>query len=422
MSKLDNVLKEAVTKQYQTQKKNLLSVARLCIQTICDESSNCGVIDDNSETLNNLCTIIESILCHGFKVGTGSKKTGYGPEAIQYWDFIRLACKSVPYNCIEKIQQIDVKTLRGKGRAWIRMSLMEKRLSEYFSVALMEDTIIKRFYERGSFMANEEAHIFTNVANALNTVDFSLCLRNNTFDLPVVFAVDYSQFIKYPISDRQLDIEETLLRLERNRHHNDASSTCSGHTSVSEREPHGEEELSKLRRSIKLVVDQKAYLEEILKLKDLKCTELTQQLLDWDKQVEDDRRQSEDVILELQNQLSEMHQKNRLLLEKIEDLKRDANYDEMEAVQARSRYSVNLHRPSEGIDVVAEMDRNGYCSKSSSEQSIRRLQDSNTLWRSNESVKRSSETLLTRTSSHSGAERPGPSSQRKPRSSSTYNK
>ena len=52
------------------------------------------------------------------------------------------------------------------------MALMEKRLSEYFSVALMEDTVIKRFYEHGSFIQNEEAHIMANVLTALNSVDF----------------------------------------------------------------------------------------------------------------------------------------------------------------------------------------------------------------------------------------------------------
>ena len=58
------------------------------------------------------------------------------------------------------------------------MALMEKRLSEYFSVALMEDTVIKRFYEHGSFIQNEEAHIMANVLTALNSVDFryiSIC-------------------------------------------------------------------------------------------------------------------------------------------------------------------------------------------------------------------------------------------------------
>ena len=52
------------------------------------------------------------------------------------------------------------------------MALMEKRLSEYLSVALMEESLLKKFYLRGSFMLNEEAHILANVLTALNSVDF----------------------------------------------------------------------------------------------------------------------------------------------------------------------------------------------------------------------------------------------------------
>ena len=62
--------------------------------------------------------------------------------------------------------------LNTQGRAWIRMALMEKRLSEYLSVALMEESLLKKFYLRGSFMLNEEAHILANVLTALNSVDF----------------------------------------------------------------------------------------------------------------------------------------------------------------------------------------------------------------------------------------------------------
>lgn len=49
---------------------------------------------------------------------------------------------------------------------------MEKRLSEYLSVSLIEDSLVKKFYDSGSFMLNEEAHILANVLTALNAVDF----------------------------------------------------------------------------------------------------------------------------------------------------------------------------------------------------------------------------------------------------------
>jgi len=412
---MSNALKDSLSRQNATDRKNFLAVCRLSIQTLCDEAGTSGVIDDNSDYLHNFCNIIENLLCHRYHVQ--NKKQVGTADGIVFWEFLKLACKSVPYNCIQKINLMDnVKTTRGKGRAWIRMALMEKRLSEYFSVALMEDTVLKRFYEHGSFMLNEEAHIVANVMTALNSVDFSLCLRSNTFDLPVVYSVDYTPFLKYPISDKQLDLEEALIRLERNRVQNDASSTCSGHTrcsfsTISERELSAEEELLKLKRQMKIVVDQKAYLEEILHLKEVKCTELTQQLLQWDEQAEKEKALSDSIIVELQGQLAEQQFRNRMLQDQM-DRGQSNGLQEMEPVLSRNRNSVSLHRstedPNKAVDVVAHMDRNGFCSRSSSDQSVK-------LSASDQSVRRSTETVITRTSSTSG-------STTRPRAKSGYSK
>ncbi|XP_063687813.1 RUN domain-containing protein 3A-like [Bolinopsis microptera] len=442
---MSNALKDSLSRQNATDRKNFLAVCRLSIQTLCDEAGTSGVIDDNSDYLLNFCNIIENLLCHRYHVQ--NKKQVGTADGIVFWEFLKLACKSVPYNCIQKINLMDnVKTTRGKGRAWIRMALMEKRLSEYFSVALMEDTVLKRFYDHGSFMLNEEAHIVANVMTALNSVDFSLCLRSHTFDLPVVYSVDYTPFLKYPISDKQLDLEEALIRLERNRVQNDASSTCSGHTSlrarsvctfstISERELSAEEELIKLKRQMKIVVDQKAYLEEILylrevkcteltqhlllsayleeilHLREVKCTELTQQLLQWDEQAEKEKALSDSIIVELQGQLAEQQFRNRMLQEQM-DRSTSNGFQEMEPVLARNRNSVSLHRstedPNKAVDVIAHMDRNGFCSRSSSDQSVK-------LSASDQSVRRSTETVITRTSSTSG-------STSRPRAKSGYSK
>ena len=40
---------------------------RLSIQTLCDEAGTSGVIDDNSDQLQNFCNIIENLLCHRYR-------------------------------------------------------------------------------------------------------------------------------------------------------------------------------------------------------------------------------------------------------------------------------------------------------------------------------------------------------------------
>ena len=44
-----------------------------------------------------------------------NKKQVGTADGIVFWEFLKLACKSVPYNCIQKINLMDnVKTIRGK--------------------------------------------------------------------------------------------------------------------------------------------------------------------------------------------------------------------------------------------------------------------------------------------------------------------
>eukprot|EP00116_Pleurobrachia_bachei_P004721 sb/3464983/ len=216
-----------------------------------------------------------------------------------------------------------------------------------------------------------------------------------------------AQWVLY-IIDRQLDVEEAMIRLERNRLFNDASSSCSGHAStLSDREASTEEEVKKLKRQMKLVVDQKAYLEEILRLKEVKCSDLTQQLLQWDEQTEREKIQTDGVIVELQHQLQALQDRNRDLERRCGSGEQLSEMDPVQPILRRNTAVGREFRPSEsdsnggckGVDVVAQLERNGYCSRSSSDQSVKRST-------SDQSVQRSCETLQTRTSSHSAGSRP----------------
>ena len=76
-----------------------------------------------------------------------------------------------------------------------------------------------------------------------------------------------------------------------------------------------------------------AYLEEILHLKEVKCTELTQQLLQWDEQAEKEKSLSDSIIVELQAKLADQQLRNKQLLEQVEG--RSNGLQEMEPVLAR---------------------------------------------------------------------------------------
>ena len=78
-----------------------------------------------------------------------------------------------------------------------------------------------------------------------------------------------------------------------------------------------------------------AYLEEILHLREVKCTELTQQLLQWDEQAEKEKSLSDSIIVELQGQLAECQSRNRQLQDQAERSGSSNGLQEMEPVLAR---------------------------------------------------------------------------------------
>ncbi|KAB0340744.1 hypothetical protein FD754_022868, partial [Muntiacus muntjak] len=59
------------------------------------------------------------------------------------------------------------------GRAWIRVALMEKHLSEYISTALRDFKTTRRFYEDGAIVLGEEANMLAGMLLGLNAIDFS---------------------------------------------------------------------------------------------------------------------------------------------------------------------------------------------------------------------------------------------------------
>ncbi|KAF6086770.1 RUN domain containing 3B [Phyllostomus discolor] len=117
------------------ERRNLITVCRFSVKTLIDRSCF-ETIDDSSPEFNNFAAILEQILSHRLK----GQVTWFGYESPRsFWDYIRVACRKVSQNCICSIENMEnVSSSRAKGRAWIRVALMEKHLSEYISTALRD--------------------------------------------------------------------------------------------------------------------------------------------------------------------------------------------------------------------------------------------------------------------------------------------
>ncbi|XP_014902225.1 RUN domain-containing protein 3A-like [Poecilia latipinna] len=130
---MGEVSKRVSARNVAVERKNLLTVCRFSVKTLL-EKYTAEPIDDSSEEFINFAAVLEHILSHRFK---GSSSWFDGQRS--YWDYIRLACAKVPNSCISSIESMEnINTSRAKGRAWMRVALMEKRLSEYIATALRD--------------------------------------------------------------------------------------------------------------------------------------------------------------------------------------------------------------------------------------------------------------------------------------------
>ncbi|XP_071941283.1 RUN domain-containing protein 3B-like [Antedon mediterranea] len=291
---------EEIRKQMTRHRRNLLSICRLTIQSLKEKSLyNC--IDDSSEEFQNFATILEHLLSHRLK---GEPTWFRFEESREFWDFVYVACRNVPNNCITSIHVMeDANNSRSKGRAWIRTVLMEKRLGEYFNECLRDEKLLKIFYGEGSFMRSEEANLLREYLQDLNLVDFSFCLKENgNLQTGVARVIDYTPYLSCSerlsgtMQQRAMDVDTNLLAVQEEEEHG-------GEQTI-------EQQLQQLKFKYNSVCEQKRYLEEQLQLcndqvnhafTQVKVSQEAQTKMEEKFHVE--RLQLENVILELQDQI-----------------------------------------------------------------------------------------------------------------------
>ncbi|XP_061079096.1 RUN domain-containing protein 3A-like isoform X1 [Conger conger] len=320
--------KNASSRSVGVERKNLITVCRFSVKTLL-EKYTAEPIDDSSEEFVNFAAILEHILSHRFR-GPGIWFSYDGQRS--FWDYIRLACDKVPNNCIGSIENMEnISTSRAKGRAWVRVALMEKRLSEYIAAALRDSRTTRRFYDDGAIMLREESTVLTGMLIGLSAIDFSFCLKGEVLDGKSVPMIDYTPYLKFTQSYEYLSDEEDRCSV--------GSSTSDDSTSEPPflpLVPREESWSSKCRKMeqrfkivyaqkviayaqkvmeqrFKIVYAQKGYLEELVQLREsqLKGLEtekrsLGLQLKELQGQSHLHKQELESVVLELQAQLASL--------------------------------------------------------------------------------------------------------------------
>ncbi|XP_064842852.1 RUN domain-containing protein 3A isoform X2 [Oncorhynchus masou masou] len=301
--------KKASSRSVGVERKNLITVCRFSVKTLL-EKYTAEPIDDSSEEFVNFAAILEHILSHRFKGNMAGPGSWFISDGRSFWDYIRLACSKVQNNCIASIENIEnISTSRAKGRAWIRVALMEKRLSEYVATALRDTRTTRRFYDDGAIVLREEATVLTGMLIGLSAIDFSFCLKGEALDGKSPAVIDFTPYLKFTQSYDYLSDEDDRCSVDSSA--SDESVPEHPYIPLVTDEESWRNKCRKMEQRFKIVYAQKGYLEELVRLREsqLKNVEtenkkLSARLEELRVQSLQEKKELESIVLELQAQLT----------------------------------------------------------------------------------------------------------------------
>ncbi|KAM3940382.1 protein RUFY3 isoform 1-T1 [Leptodactylus fuscus] len=176
------------------ERMNLMNMAKLSIKGLIESALNLGrTLDSDYAPLQQFFVVMEHCLKHGLK----AKKTFLGQNK-SFWGPLELVEKLVPEAAEITASVKDLPGLRtpvGRGRAWLRLALMQKKLSEYMKALINRKDLLSEFYEANALMMEEEGAIISGLLVGLNVIDANFCMKGEDLDSQVG-VIDFSMYLK----------------------------------------------------------------------------------------------------------------------------------------------------------------------------------------------------------------------------------
>uniref|UniRef100_A0A087XJN5 RUN and FYVE domain containing 3 n=1 Tax=Poecilia formosa TaxID=48698 RepID=A0A087XJN5_POEFO len=173
---------------------NLMNMAKLSIKGLIESALNLGrTLDSDYAPLQQFFVVMEHCLKHGLK----SKKTFLGQNK-SFWGPLELVEKLTPEAGEITASVKDLPGLRtplGRGRAWLRLALMQKKLSDYMKTIINRKDLLSEFYEPNALMMEEEGAVIAGLLVGLNVIDANLCMKGEDLDSQVG-VIDFSMYLK----------------------------------------------------------------------------------------------------------------------------------------------------------------------------------------------------------------------------------
>ncbi|XP_064005776.1 protein RUFY3 isoform X5 [Pogoniulus pusillus] len=176
------------------ERMNLMNMAKLSIKGLIESALNLGrTLDSDYAPLQQFFVVMEHCLKHGLK----GKKSFLGQNK-SFWGPLELVEKLVPEAAEITASVKDLpglKTPVGRGRAWLRLALMQKKLSEYMKALINRKDLLSEFYEPNALMMEEEGAIIAGLLVGLNVIDANFCMKGEDLDSQVG-VIDFSMYLK----------------------------------------------------------------------------------------------------------------------------------------------------------------------------------------------------------------------------------
>ncbi|KAM4635964.1 RUN and FYVE domain-containing protein 2 isoform 2-T3 [Discoglossus pictus] len=176
------------------ERTNLLNMAKLSIKGLIESALSFGrSLDSDYPPLQQFFVVMEHCLKHGLKVRKSFlsfNKTIWGPLEI-----VEKLCPEAEEIAASVRDLPGLRTPLGRARAWLRLSLMQKKMADYLRCLIMSKDLLSEFYENHAVMMEEEGTIIVGLLVGLNVIDANLCVKGEDLDSQVG-VIDFSIYLK----------------------------------------------------------------------------------------------------------------------------------------------------------------------------------------------------------------------------------
>ncbi|XP_076994345.1 RUN and FYVE domain-containing protein 1 isoform X2 [Tamandua tetradactyla] len=189
----DDAARAATKGQVMEERANLMHMMKLSIKVLLQSALSLGrSLDADHAPLQQFFVVMEHCLKHGLKVKKsfiGQNKSFFGPLEL-----VEKLCPEASDIATSVKNLPELKTAVGRGRAWLYLALMQKKLADYLKVLIDNKHLLSEFYEPEALMMEEEGMVIVGLLVGLNVLDANLCLKGEDLDSQVG-VIDFSLYL-----------------------------------------------------------------------------------------------------------------------------------------------------------------------------------------------------------------------------------